>query len=136
MLNNVCLQGRLTRDPELRTTQSGIAVCSFTVANSEKYNDVERKLFLDCTAWRGTGELVKKYFQKGQEIIVRGKIWNDDYEDREGNKRTKIKCTVDEVHFCGPKANGAEGSNSIPAAAGKPVDVAFDDIDDESDLPF
>ena len=62
MLNHMVLQGRLTRDPELRNTQSGTPVCSFTVAWSEKYKETETKLFLSCTAWRGTGEMVSKHF--------------------------------------------------------------------------
>lgn len=73
MVNHLILQGRLTADPELRTTQSGTSVCSFRVAWSEKYKDTETKLFLGCTAWRGTGELVSKYFSKGKEILFKRK---------------------------------------------------------------
>lgn len=137
MINYAVLQGRLTRDPELLTTQSGTSVCSFTVANSKKYKDNENKLFLQCTAWRGIGEFVSNYFHKGQEIIVAGELWSRDWEDREGNKRTSIELTVSEASFCGPKdSGGAEGCNSVPTGTGAPVDVTMDDIDDDGDLPF
>ena len=70
MINKTVLQGRLARDPELRTTQSGVEVVSLTIAWSEKYKDVESKLFLNCTAWRQTGLFINSYFNKGQEICV------------------------------------------------------------------
>ena len=74
MLNRVVLQGRLTRDPELKTTRNNIEVCSFTVAWSEKYKDHERKLFCNCTAWRQTGAFVSRYFVKGSPILVEGSL--------------------------------------------------------------
>ena len=135
MLNHMTLQGRLTRDPELRNTQSGTPVCSFTVAWSEKYKETETKLFLNCTAWRGTGEMVSKYFSKGKEIVVEGKLSTRDWTDKEGGKRTTNEMTVERVHFCGPKDNAA--SDFHPA--GVPVDVRADDfqeIEDDGELPF
>lgn len=132
------LQGRLTRDPELRHTQSGTAVCSFTVAWSEKYKETETQLFLDCTAWRNTGEMVSKYFSKGKEIIVEGKLNTEKWKDRDGNNRTSIKMTVDRVHFCGPKENGGDTCNTYHAA-GTPVDVSandFADVEEDGELPF
>lgn len=140
MVNHAVLQGRLCADPELRTTQSGVSVCSFRVAWSEKYKETETKLFLSCTAWRGTGEMVSKYFHKGQEIAVEGKLSTRDWEDRDGNKRSSVEMTVERVHFCGPKSDGSvEGCNSY-RAAGAPVNVDASDFtelnDDDGELPF
>jgi single-strand DNA-binding protein len=132
------LQGRLCADPELRTTQSGVAVASFRVAWSEKYKETETKLFLPCTAWRGTGEFVSKYFRKGQEIIVEGPLSTREYTDKEGNKRTVTELTVDKAHFCGPKQEG--GTSNTYQPAGAPVNVQgpeFTELDDDDgELPF
>lgn len=137
MVNHAVLQGRLCADPELRTTQSGVSVCSFRVAWSEKYKETETKLFLACTAWRGTGEMVSKYFRKGQEIVVEGKLSTRDWEDRDGNKRSSVEMTVERAHFCGPKQS--EGCNA-PLPASAPVNVSAEDFtelnDDDGELPF
>lgn len=139
MLNYAVLQGRLVRDPESRTTQSGVSVCSFTVAWSDKYKETETKLFLNCTAWRGTADMVSRYFSKGKEIIVEGKLSTREWQDKEGNKRSAVEMTVGRVNFCGPKQ--AEGSNSIPAQANYSAPSAsegqFSELTDEDgDLPF
>ena len=140
MLNHTIVQGRLCADPDLRTTQSGTSVCSFRIAWSEKVKETETKLFLNCTAWRSTGEMVNKYFSKGKEIIVEGKLSTRDWTDRDGNKRSSNELTVDRVHFCGPKDNAASGSGQTdfhPAGAG--VDVRADDfpeVDEDGELPF
>lgn len=128
MVNRTILQGRLCAEPELRHTQSGTAVCSFRVAWSEKYNEAETKLFLTCTAWRGTGEMVAKYFRKGQEIVVEGRLSTRDWEDKEGDKRQSIELTVDRVHFCGPKQG--RDDNAPPAQEYAELD------DDDGELPF
>lgn len=136
MLNHMTLQGRLCADPELRNTQSGTPVCSFRVAWSEKYKETETKLFLNCTAWRGTGEMVSKYFSKGKEIVVEGKLSTREWTDKEGGKRTTNEMTVERVHFCGPK-DGNEGGGFH--TAGAPVDVRADDfpeVEDDGELPF
>lgn len=139
MLNQMALQGRLTRDPELRQTGSGVAVCSFTVAWSEKYKETEKQLFLDCTAWRGTGEMVSKYFSKGKEIIVEGELTTEKWTDKDGNNRASIKMTVSRVHFCGPKSEVSASSDSYdppaynsPAGADQFSDLSYDD----GELPF
>lgn len=140
MVNHFTLQGRLCADPELRTTQSGTSVCSFRVAWSEKYKETETKLFINCTAWRGTGEMVSRYFTKGQEILVEGKLSTRDWEDRDGNKRQSIEMTVDRVHFCGPKQS--EGSNAPEYGYGSaaPAPAAGDQFaelnEDDGELPF
>ena len=133
MLNHTTLQGRLTRDPELRNTQSGTPVCSFTVAWSEKYKETETKLFLNCTAWRGTGEMVSRYFVKGKEIVVEGKLSTRDWEDKDGNKRSSIELTVDRVHFCGSKGDSA---STGCASASAPVQDEYTEIEDDGELPF
>jgi single stranded DNA-binding protein (ssb) len=135
MVNSAVLQGRLVRDPELRTTQSGVAVASFTVAWSEKYKDTETQCFLDCTAWRGTGEFVSKYFSKGKEILVQGRLETQKWVDNDGNNRSKIQLVADKVHFCGTKSDGGDTSNTYQAASA-PVDVTFDEMEDDGELPF
>ena len=142
MVNHAVLQGRLVADPELRHTQSGISVCSFRVAWSEKYNENETKLFLSCTAWRGTGEMISKYFRKGKEIVVEGPLQTREWTDKDGQKRTSIEMTVSRAHFCGPKGDGDSG---VPYAgggytpAGAPVNVSASDwqeIEEDGELPF
>ena len=145
MLNHMILQGRLVRDPEMRTTQSGSSVVSFTVAWSEKYKETEKQLFLDCTAWNGTAELVSKYFAKGKEIAVEGKLYTEKWEGKEGNKRSSIKMNVERVHFCGSKSDGdssgysggsdcGDSSGRAPARGG--IGVEAPDGEGDGDLPF
>ena len=139
MLNHMILQGRLVRDPEMRSTQSGSAVVSFTVAWSEKYKETEKQLFLDCTAWSGTADLVNKYFSKGKEIAVEGKLYTEKWEDKEGSKRSSIKMNVERVHFCGTKSDGGgsgygESSGYAPAKGG--IGVEGPDGEGDGDLPF
>lgn len=139
MVNHMILQGRLVADPELRNTQGGVAVCSFRVAWSEKYKEAESKLFLSCIAWRGLGEMISKYFSKGQEISVEGKLCVRDWQDKNGNNRQSIEMAVEKAHFCGSRKDG--GSSGGYHTAGDPVPVSgdgFRDISDEDDseLPF
>ena len=103
MLNHITIMGRLTRDPELRRTGSGIAVASFTVAvdrdfggrdGGEKETD-----FIDCVAWRQTGEFVSKYFTKGSMIVVSGRLQIRNWNDKEGNKRRTAEVVADNVYF-------------------------------------
>lgn len=129
MLNKAIIQGRLTKDPELRTTQSGTSVASFTVAWSEEYNGNEKKLFLNCVAWKNTAEMLAKFFSKGKEIVVEGTLGSRSWEDREGNKREVVELTADRIHFCGPK----ESEKAAPIAA----PAGFEELgDDDGDLPF
>ena len=103
MLNHITIMGRLTRDPELRRTGSGIAVASFTVAvdrdfggrdGGEKETD-----FIDCVAWRQTGEFVSKYFTKGSMIVVSGRLQIRNWNDKDGNKRRSAEVVADNVYF-------------------------------------
>ena len=121
MLNHIVIMGRLTRDPELRRTGSGIAVTSFTVAvdrdfgkneNGEKETD-----FIDCVAWRQTGEFVSKYFTKGRMAVVSGRLQIRSWTDKEGNKRRTAEVIADNVYFGDSKRDGEMGgSYAAPAA--------------------
>lgn len=132
MLNKVVLQGRLTKDVELRHTQSGKAVASFTLAWSEKYQDQERKLFLPCVAWGGTGEFVCKWFRKGDAIIVEGKLSTRDWTDSKGNNRQTIELTVTEVHFAGKKEPTTDSAPVVECDEPEFEEISMDD----GDLPF
>lgn len=113
MLNKMILSGRLTRDPELRKTTTGTSVCSFSVAVDEDYKseDGERKTtFIDVVAWRGCGEFVSKWFGKGDQIIVDGRLQLRDWTDKDGNKRRSAEVVAENVYFAGSKRreNGGE----------------------------
>ena len=115
MLNHIVIMGRLTRDPELRRTGSGIAVASFTVAvdrdfggrdGGEKETD-----FIDCVAWRQTGEFVSKYFTKGRMIVVSGRLQIRSWTDKDGNKRRTAEVVADNCYF-GDSKRDSEGGSS------------------------
>ena len=103
MLNHIVIMGRLTRDPELRTTQAGVSVTSFTVAVDRDFggrDGGERQTdFVDCVAWRSTGEFVSKYFHKGSMIVVSGRLQSRKWQDREGNNRVSWEINADNVYF-------------------------------------
>ena len=116
MLNHIVIMGRLTRDPELRRTGSGIAVASFTVAvdrdfggrdGGEKETD-----FIDCVAWRQTGEFVSKYFTKGRMIVVSGRLQIRSWTDKDGNKRRTAEVVADNCYFGDSKRDGDAGSSA------------------------
>lgn len=146
MLNQAVIMGRLCADPELRRTQNGSAVVSFTLAvdrdfaNQDGSRDTD---FIPVVGWRNTAEFVSKWFTKGSMAIVTGRIQVRDYTDREGNKRRTTEIVADKIHFGESKRNRDEADyaeaeragkkgNYTPAAA--PVSV-FDE-DDDGDLPF
>lgn len=132
MVNRTILQGRLVNSPEMRRTNNGTAVCSFRVAWSETVKDRETKLFLNCVAWQGTAEMICKYFRKGKELAVEGRLSTREYDDRDGNRRSVTEMTVDRVHFCG---KNEDGHGIPPRTDGKSQFVELDE-DDMSDLPF
>lgn len=129
MVNKMILQGRMCGDAEMRSTKNGTAVCIFRVAWSETIKDRETKLFLNCVAWQGTAELICKYWYKGKEILLEGKLSTREYQDKNGNDRSVTEMTVDRVHFCGKNEN-AQGTS--PQTGGRFVELDEDD----SDLPF
>lgn len=112
MYNRVILMGRLVRDPELKTTQSGIAMCRFSVAVDRQYNKGEEKQadFFDVTVWRNTAEFVSKYFTKGKMIHLEGRLQNNNYTDQNGVKHYSTAIIADNVTFCGDKSGGQEGT--------------------------
>ena len=116
MLNHIVIMGRLVRDPELRRTGSGVAVASFRVAVDRDFapkDGGERKAdFIDCVAWRQTGEFISKYFAKGRMIIVDGRLEMRDWTDKEGNKRTSAEIVVANAYFGDSKRDGDSGSSS------------------------
>ena len=118
MLNHITLMGRLVRDPELRRTGSGVAVASFRIAVDRDFapkDGGERKAdFIDCVAWRQTGEFISKYFAKGRMIVVDGRLEMRDWTDKDGNKRTSAEVVVDNAYFGDSKRDGdnAYGGNS------------------------
>ena len=131
MLNRITIMGRLTRDPELRRTGSGIAVASFTLAvdrdfsskdSSEKETD-----FIDCVAWRQTGEFVSKYFSKGRMAVVSGRLQIRNWEDDKGNKRRTAEVVADNVYFADSKKDNAPATDNGNFAVLS---------DNDSDLPF
>ena len=103
MLNHITIMGRMVRDPELRRTGSGIAVTSFTLAVDRDYNPkdgAEKETdFIDCNAWRGTGEFVAKHFSKGSMAIVSGRLQIRTWTDKDGNKRRNAEVVADSVYF-------------------------------------
>lgn len=132
MLNSVVIQGRLTAEPELRTTTNGVSVTSFNVAVDRSYKNGEEKQtdFLSVVAWRGTAEFVSKYFRKGSMIVVQGSLQTRNYEDKNGNKRTAVEIVADNVHFCGSKADNQQTTPSTTS----PLDI--DPYAMEDELPF
>lgn len=113
MLNCAVIMGRLTADPELRTTNNGISVCSFSVAVDRSYaraNGERQTDFINVVAWRQTAEFVSRYFRKGQMIAVQGSIQTRRYQDRQGNNRTAFEIVADNVSFCGSKNESGAGN--------------------------
>jgi single-strand DNA-binding protein len=122
MLNKIILMGRLTKDPELRRTQSGTAVTSFSLAvdrdfksqSGEKETD-----FIDIVAWRQTAEFVSKYFTKGRMAVVEGRLQLRDWTDREGGKRRSAEVVADNVYFGDSRRDGAGDSGYAPSPSSK-----------------
>ncbi len=150
MLNHITIMGRLTRVPELRRTGSGVAVASFTLAvdrdfgkneNGEKETD-----FIDCVAWRQTGEFVSKYFTKGRMAVVSGRLQIRPWTDKDGNKRRTAEIVADNVYFGDSRRDGDNaGGYSAPAAGSfggysAPAAAPASDFamleDDDAQLPF
>ena len=129
MMNHVSIQGRLVQDPEVKTTQSGIKFCSFKIAWSEKYKEVESKCFLPCKAWRNTAELLGKYWQKGKEILLEGRLLTEEWE-KDGQKQSRTVLEVQNIHFT---AKGESKGNNQAAPAQQ--SGGFVQVDDEA-LPF
>ena len=117
MLNHITIMGRLTREPELRRTGSGIAVASFTLAVDRDFSPRdggERETdFIDCVAWRQTGEFVSKYFTKGRMAVVSGRLQIRSWTDKDGNKRRTAEVVADNVYFGDSKRDGDNGGSAF-----------------------
>ena len=116
-LNHITIMGRLTRDPELRRTGSGVAVASFCLAVDRDYtkDGSEKEVdFIDCNAWRGTGEFVSKYFTKGSMAIVSGRLQIRTWTDKDGNKRRNAEVVADSVYF-GDSKKSSDGNSTYTA---------------------
>lgn len=124
MLNQVTLMGRMTRDPELRYTQSNTAVASFSLAVERDFGSKEEKQtdFIDCVAWRQTGEFISKYFPKGSLIVVSGRLQVREYTDKENKKRRAVEVVVENAYFTSSKnaSNGNFGQDQENAFANLP----------------
>lgn len=134
-MNNVILMGRLTKDPELKTTQSGLSFCRFTVAVDRYSKDGEDKTnFISCVAWRNTAEFIDKYFSKGQRILLSGSIQTGSYTDKDGRTVYTTDVLVDKAEFCENKKNS--DSAPAPTRARKPKETEDIAPDISEDLPF
>ncbi len=147
-MNSICLMGRLTGDPELKTTQNGISVTSFSVAVDRAFRskDQERQTdFINCVAWRGTAEFITRYFRKGNRIALQGSLQSRSYTANDGSKRTVYEVVVDNAFFC--ESKGAQSSapnydSQLPQVSeAKPAFSTanagdFEEILSDEELPF
>lgn len=150
MLNCVTLIGRLTADPELRTTTTGKSVATFRIAVDRafvKQGEQRQADFITIVAWGSTADFVSKYFSKGSTIGIQGSIQTRNYEDKDGNKRTAFEVLAREVSFCGgknensstqPENSATETSTETSTASGFSTALPsdFEEIPDDEDLPF
>jgi len=141
MLNAITIMGRLTRDPELRYTQAGTPVASFTLAVDRDFapkDGGERETdFIDCVAWRGTGEFVSKYFSKGQMAVASGRLQIRPWEDKDGNKRRSAEIVAEHVYFGESKKDGYGSGEKGPRPAKGFVPIEGPEGDGgDGDLPF
>ena len=148
-MNKVILVGRLVKDPEVKTTQSQIAFCGFTIAVDRKFKTAsgERQSdFISCVAWRQQAEFLGKYFQKGSRVAVVGNLQSRTYDDANGKKVYITEVVVDEIEFVdskrdGAPASGSEGSHPVTASSTPPPAPSMDNgfypaMDDDTTLPF
>ena len=147
MLNQISVQGRIARDPELRRTASGKAVTSFTLACDRDFKNQqtgEKEVdFIECVAWGGTAEMAEKYFHKGQMAIVTGRLQIRQYTDKNGQKRRQAEILVNSIYFCGSKESGTQASSGADNGYSEPAYQApapaanFAELDGEDEqLPF
>ena len=148
-MNSICLMGRLTGDPELKTTQNGVSVTSFSVAVDRAYRskDQERQTdFINCVAWRSTAEFISRYFRKGQRIALQGSLQSRKYTANDGSQRTVYEVVVDNAFFCESKGGNAGGTpgydSQVPqySEARPAFSTAnsgdFEPVFTDEDLPF
>lgn len=145
-MNKIMLIGRLTKDPELRYTQSGSAVASFTLAVNRRFanqNGEREADFINCVAWQKTGEFVANYFKKGQMMALEGRLQVRSYDGNDGQRRWVTEVVAEQIEFVGPKEGGSNASsagkqdyrpsnNSLDTGFGLGEEIVFDD----NELPF
>ncbi len=144
-MNKILLTGRLTKDPELRYTQSGTAVASFTLAVNRSFTNQngEREAdFINCVAWQKAAEFVSQYFKKGQQMALEGRLMVSSYDGNDGQRHWKTEVVAEQIEFVGSKGNGSNSNNAsgnsggsgdnAPSQLGWGQEVVFDD----NDLPF
>lgn len=140
MLNKVVIMGRLTKDPELRRTQSGVAVTSFRLAVDRDFkgqDGTKQADFFDVVAWRNTAEFVSKYFTKGRMAAVEGRLQARDWTDREGGKHIAIEIVADNVYFGDSKRDGAGDYNAAPSGFAACGHAEFAEIGEaDGEFPF
>lgn len=140
-INQVILMGRLTRDPEQRTTTTGKTVVSFSLA-VDRVGQEDAADFFDVTAWEKLGDLVMQYLSKGRRVLVQGRLRQDSWDDKEtGKKRSRVEVTATDVTFLdGPSGEGGGNSSANSSSSSSSKDVVVEDIDDKpidlSEIPF
>lgn len=145
MLNRIIIHGRLTADPELKQTQSGVSVCNFTVAVDRSYKNGEEKQtdFFTAVCWRGLADMVSKYFAKGKEILISGEMQSRKWQDNEGNNRISWEIKADSVDFCGNKTEASAKAQTNEKIIEKVISDAsnsnmadFEEILSNDGVPF
>jgi single-strand DNA-binding protein len=141
MLNHIVLMGRLTRDPELRHTQQGTSVASFSLAVERDFSSnggQKQTDYIDIVAWRSTADFVSKYFTKGQLVAVSGRLQIRDWTDRDGGKRRSAEVVADNVYFAESKRNrdGASDGDYSSNYSAPPIEQGFTALEDDGELPF
>ncbi len=138
-MNKVFLIGNLTRDPELRETPSGVAMCRFAIAVQRPYSqDGERQAdFFDCTAWRGLAETIARYTKKGKKVAVSGSVQIRNYEDNQGQRRTAVDIVVQDCEFLSPRdSEDTFDAPEAPRQSAPKRKPTLQAMDDDSDIPF
>lgn len=135
-MNQIVIKGRLTKDPEIRKTNSDKKVASFSVAVNRRF-DRDTTDFINCEAWGKTAELLEKFFHKGQEIMICGELHLDNFKDKNGNSRTTAKVVADQVEFCGTRqVEGTTAPASAPTPAAELNLDGFEVVGDLEGCPF
>ena len=135
MLNSVTMMGRLVRDPSLKETQTGTKVCSFTIAVDRDFQQGEEKQtdFVNCVAWRQTGEFVSAHFHKGNLICVKGSLQSRKWQDKEGKNRTEWEVIVERAYFSGERNSAQEAPEAAPREPDAPT---WTEDTGDGELPF
>lgn len=140
-LNKVVLAGRLTADPELKQTTTGISVTSFTLAVNRKYakeQEQQQTDFINIVAWRQTAEFISRYFKKGSALCITGSIQVRSWQDQQGQKRYATEVVADEAMFVDSKSDNQPAANGsyVPEAYAQPATPKFEELNPDDDLPF